>query len=118
MGKHDKFISNGYYRTNAKLKNEEEVRVFAFLPGQGLQPHAHDNIEDITVRCFGTLAYFTWLEGPGIPSNRTIKAGEPVGVASGITHALFAGPEGAVYHESTSSEYIHRQTWFAPMLRD
>ena len=28
----------------------QEVRVVALLPGQGLQPHAHDDMEDITVR--------------------------------------------------------------------
>merc|ERR1711951_7002 len=51
---------------------------------------------------FGMLAYFTWLEGPGIPSNRTVTVGQPVGCASGVTHALFAGPDGAVFHESLS----------------
>ena len=67
------------------------MRVVALLPGQGLQPHAHDTTEDITLRStlnlhivmcttsFGLLAYFTWLEGPGTPTNRTVRAGEAVG---------------------------------------
>jgi len=112
----DRFLSNGYYRAISEV-GEDEVRVMALLPGQGLQPHAHNDVEDIKVS-FGMLAYFTWLEGPGIPSNRTVTAGQPVGCASGVTHALFAGPEGAVFHEALSSEGSERQTWFAPMIRD
>jgi len=112
----DRFLSNGYYRAISEV-GEDEVRVMAFLPGQGLQPHAHNDVEDIKVS-FGMLAYFTWLEGPGIPSNRTVTVGQPVGCASGVTHALFAGPDGAVFHESLSSKASERQTWFAPMIRD
>merc|ERR1711974_420963 len=112
----DRFISNGYYRAISEV-GEDEVRVVALLPGQGLQPHAHNDVEDIKVS-FGMLAYFTWLEGPGIPSNRTVTVGQPVGCASGVTHALFAGPDGAGFHESLSSEGSERHTWFAPMIRD
>lgn len=112
----DSFLSNGYYRAVSK-EGEQKVRVMAFLPGQGLQPHAHDDVEDIKVS-FGMVAYFTWLEGPGVPSNRTVTAGQPVGCASGVTHALFAGPDGAVFQESLARKGGDRQTWFAPMIRD
>jgi len=109
---HDGFFANGYYETTGYV-DEEKVLIVALMPSQGLQPHAHDLIEDITVG-YGQLAYFTWLEGPGIPSNRTIRAGAPVGVGSGVTHAVFAGPDGAVYHEPLHKENAARKTWFAP----
>merc|ERR1719244_1608913 len=107
----DHFFENGYYETVATI-DETEYVVHVLLPGQGLQPHTHDDIEDITVG-YGELAYLTWLEGPGVPSNRTVTAGEPVGVEGGVTHAIFAGPQGAVYHEAVQKT-IDRQTWFAP----
>eukprot|EP00092_Neocalanus_flemingeri_P008526 GFUD01009185.1.p1 GENE.GFUD01009185.1~~GFUD01009185.1.p1 ORF type:complete len:241 (-),score=89.30 GFUD01009185.1:333-1055(-) len=108
----DEFFANGYYQTTGYV-DDEEVLIVAMLPSQGLQPHAHDLVEDITLG-YGELAYFTWLDGPGIPSNRTILAGSPVGVGSGVTHAVFAGPEGAVYHEPLHRENAARKAWFAP----
>jgi len=108
----DDFFANGYYQTTGYVDGEEVV-IVAIMPSQGIQPHAHDLTEDITLG-HGELKYFTWLEGPGIPSNRTVQAGSPVGVVSGVTHAVFAGPEGAVYHEPANTENAARKTWFAP----
>jgi len=108
----DDFFANGYYQTTGYVDGEEVV-IVAIMPSQGIQPHAHDLTEDITLG-HGELKYFTWLEGPGIPSNRTVQAGSPVGVVSGVTHAVFAGPEGAVYHEPANNENASRKTWFAP----
>merc|ERR1712142_268894 len=108
----DSFLSNGYYETRGYLEGEE-VLIVAMMPSQGLQPHAHDITEDITVS-FGEMAYFTWLEGPGVPSNRTVSAGTPVGVVGGVTHAVFAGPEGVVYHEPAGKDTAVGKTWFAP----
>ena len=45
---------------------------------------------------------------------RTVTAGTPVGVVGGVTHAVFAGHDGVVYHEDAGSDRAGRKTWFAP----
>merc|ERR1711915_1070735 len=69
----DDFFANGCYQTTGHFE-DAKVLVVAMMPSQGLQPHAHDLTEDVTLG-WGELKYFTWLDGPGHPSNRTVKAG-------------------------------------------
>ena len=44
----DDFFANGHYQTTGYL-NEELLLIVAMMPSQGLQPHAHDLTEDITL---------------------------------------------------------------------
>ena len=80
----DDFFANGCYQTTGYFEDTEVV-IVAMMPSQGLQPHAHDLTEDVTLGQgvlideiklylflprWGELKYFTWLDGPGHPSNR------------------------------------------------
>ena len=44
----DNFFSNGFYQTTGYV-DDEEMLIAALLPNQGIQPHAHDLTEDITL---------------------------------------------------------------------
>ena len=56
----DDFFANGYYQTTGYVDGEEVV-IVAIMPSQGIQPHAHDLTEDITlglVSELGNTLYF------------------------------------------------------------
>merc|ERR1719147_553007 len=91
----------------------EPMLIFTMLPGQGLQPHSHDLDENMTVG-YGELEQFYWSNGPGIPMNRTVRAGSRVHVEASVTHAIFAGHTGVIFHQPIHSEETWRKTWFAP----
>jgi hypothetical protein len=44
----DDFFANGYYQTTGYVDGVEML-IVAIMPSQGLQPHAHDLTEDITL---------------------------------------------------------------------
>merc|ERR1719378_1177278 len=107
----DMFMKNGFFQTTG-LYNGEEVSIVAMMPSQGLQPHAHDTDEVVQIR-YGEMIELMWPDGPGDPETKKVKEGETSYMHSGFTHAIFAGPEGLVYHESLDT-FFGRNTWFAP----
>jgi len=115
--KHDDFLSNGFYEARGYAPEDkaeaEPMLIFTMLPGQGLQPHSHDLDEDMTVG-YGELEQFYWSNGPGIPLNRTVRAGSRVQVEASVTHAIFAGHTGVIFHQPVHNELTWRKTWFAP----
>merc|ERR1719322_1982527 len=76
-------------------------------------PHSHDLDENMRVG-YGELEQFYWSNGPGIPMNRTVRAGSRVHVEASVTHAIFAGHTGVIFHQPIHSEETWRKTWFAP----
>jgi len=107
----DMFMKNGFFQTTG-LYNGEEVSIVAMMPSQGLQPHAHDTDEVVQIR-YGEMIELMWPDGPGDPETKKVKEGGTSYMHSGFTHAIFAGPEGLVYHESLDT-FFGRNTWFAP----
>jgi len=98
----DMFDVNGYYQTIG-YHNDEEVLIVAMMPSQGLQPHAHDKTEHLTMG-YGSVVLYTWQHGSGVATNETVTAGAPVSIDVGITHALLAGMDGAVYHHTLHTD--------------
>jgi len=107
---HDNFLQNGFFKTTGLFK-EKEVSIISLMPSQAIQAHAHDDDEHIFIS-HGSLIQFYWPNGPGQPENRTLSASATGTLITGLTHALFAGHEGVVYHESLESD--RKSTWFAP----
>jgi len=107
----DIFMKNGFFQTIGHL-DDEEVAIVAMMPSQALQAHAHDTDEVVEVR-YGEMTEMMWPDGPGQPETKIVKEGQTSYMHSGFTHAIFAGPEGLVYHEKPET-FFERRTWFAP----